>query len=224
MRPSRLSPPAPLRLSSSPRQATRGVTVGPKFSFKSTKQIYILVSNKNGAITSRKKKQTEVSRQDVSNSNPFDAFNSIENDDDLGTNRGISKSVGMRSLNVAHGSSINTPIIDKIDKIERQMLDGKLMFVDDDRNPLVPTGNVDSESEVEVVFDETANLMASTSFKGESGSGYGTNSLLEQWRKIKRDDDYDAYDDDLYESHDMSNHLQAICDDLDITVHGRKKK
>ncbi|GJX64586.1 hypothetical protein Tco_0298929 [Tanacetum coccineum] len=49
-------------------------------------------------------------------------------------------------------------------------------------------------------------------------------SLLEQWRETKRDDDYDPYDDDLYESHDMSEDLQAICDDFDIKVHGRKKK
>ncbi|GKD22132.1 hypothetical protein Tco_1223835 [Tanacetum coccineum] len=94
------------------------------------------------------------------------------------------------------------------------------MFVDDYGNPLVPTSNMDSESEVEVVFDETANLMASTSFKGGSDIGYDTNSLLEQWRETKRDDDYNPYDDNLYESHDMSDHLQAICDDLDITVRG----
>ncbi|GKF32549.1 hypothetical protein Tco_0102347 [Tanacetum coccineum] len=82
------------------------------------------------------------------------------------------------------------------------------MFVDDDGKGLVPTGNVDSESVVEVVFDETANLMASMSFKGGSDRGYGTNILLEQLREIKWDDDYDPYDDDLYERHDMSDHLQ----------------
>ncbi|GJV20727.1 hypothetical protein Tco_1369747 [Tanacetum coccineum] len=180
-----------------PRQATRGVPVGQKVSFKSTKEIYRLVSNKNDASTIGKKKQAEVSRHELD---------------------------GKGSLNVAHGSSSNTPIIDKIDKLERQMLDGKLMFVSDDGNPLVPTGNVDSESEVEVVFDETANLMISTSFKGGSDKGYGTNSLFEQWRETKRDDDYNPYDDNFYDSHDMSDHLQAICDDLDITVYGRKKK
>ncbi|GKD55174.1 kinase-like domain, phloem protein 2-like protein [Tanacetum coccineum] len=89
--------------------------------------------------------------------------------------------VGKRSLNVAHGSSSNTPIIDKIDKLERQILDGKLMFVIGDGNSLVATSNVDSDSEVEVVFDEITNSMASTSFKGGSDTGYGTNSLLEQW-------------------------------------------
>ncbi|GKA48743.1 cytochrome P450 [Tanacetum coccineum] len=99
---------------------------------------------------------------------PFDVLNSIENDDDLSTNGGNSKSAGKGSLNVAHGSSSNTPIIDKTDKLEHQLIDGKLRFVDDDRNPIGPTGNVDSDSEVEVVFDETTNLMDSTSFKGGS--------------------------------------------------------
>ncbi|GJW18465.1 hypothetical protein Tco_0025901 [Tanacetum coccineum] len=69
-----------------PRQATRDVLVGPKVCFKSTKQIYKPVSNKNDASTSGKKKQAKVSRQEASNSNPVDALNSIENEDDLGTN------------------------------------------------------------------------------------------------------------------------------------------
>ncbi|GJV65359.1 hypothetical protein Tco_1476187 [Tanacetum coccineum] len=103
-----------------------------------------------------------MSRQKVSNSNPFDALNLIENDDDL----------------------------------ERQIIDGKLMFVDNDGNPLVPMRNVDSKSEMEVMFKETANLMASTGFKGGSDRGCGTNRLLEQWRETKQDDNYDPYDDD----------------------------
>ncbi|GJX40437.1 hypothetical protein Tco_0255427 [Tanacetum coccineum] len=170
-------------------------------------------------------KQAEVSREKVSNSNPFDALNSVEDDDNfgssyaramielradeelkytivvamsklagegfnlctirvehilneclkkrvsdvvmnnprkatrglsvvlktmiiLGMNGGNSKLVGKGSLNVAHGSFSNTPIIDKIYKLECQILDGKLMFVDDDGNLLVPTGNVDNDSEV----------------------------------------------------------------------------
>nr|GEV50138.1 hypothetical protein [Tanacetum cinerariifolium]GEV55484.1 hypothetical protein [Tanacetum cinerariifolium] len=125
---------------------------------------------------------------------------------------------GKGSLNVAHGSSSNTPVVDKTDKLAHQILDDKLMFVDDDENSLVPTGNVDSESEVEVAFDETANLIALTNFKGGSDRCFGTNSLLEQWKETKRDDDYVSYDDDLYKSHYMSDHLQAICDDLDITA------
>ncbi|GJS21831.1 hypothetical protein Tco_0450463 [Tanacetum coccineum] len=95
-------------------------------------------------------------------------------------------------------TSSNTHILDKIDKLERQILNSKLMFVDDDRNPLAHSGGSDR--------------------------GYGNNSLFGQWRETKRDDDYDPYGDDLYEIHDMSYHLQPICDELDIMVHGRKKK
>nr|GEW00900.1 hypothetical protein [Tanacetum cinerariifolium] len=85
-----------------PRHATIGVPVGLNVCFKSTKQVYKHVSNKNGASISGKKKQVEIVKQEVSNSNLFDALNSIENDDDLGTNGRISKSAEMGSLNVAH--------------------------------------------------------------------------------------------------------------------------
>ncbi|GJW75318.1 hypothetical protein Tco_0134688 [Tanacetum coccineum] len=76
-------------------------------------------------------------------------------------------------------NSSNTPIGEKIDKIERQIYEGKLMFMDDDGNPLVPTGIVDSDSEVKVLFDEIANLRLSTSGKDGSDKGYSTNSLCE---------------------------------------------
>ncbi|GJU65089.1 hypothetical protein Tco_1246924 [Tanacetum coccineum] len=90
--------------------------------------------------------------------------------------------------------------------------------MDDDGNPLVPTGIVENDSEVEVVFDETANLRIAMSGKNESDKGYDTNILLEQWRdSFSNNDDYDPYNDDMYENHDMSEHLQSICDDLDIT-------
>ncbi|GKB38767.1 retrovirus-related pol polyprotein from transposon TNT 1-94 [Tanacetum coccineum] len=58
--------------------------------------------------------------------------------------------------------------------------------------------NVDSNSEVEDVVDDHAVFMASTGLKRGADSGYGTNSLLDQWRTIKRDVDYDPCDDDLY--------------------------
>ncbi|GJY02515.1 hypothetical protein Tco_0360667 [Tanacetum coccineum] len=132
--------------------ATRGVPVAPTVSFKSTKQVYTPVSNKNGASTGGKKKQVDLARQE---------------------------SAEMGSLNVAYGSSSNNPIIDKIDKLEHQIIDGKLMFVDNDENPLVHSSNVDNESEVEVVFDETTNLLAPTSSKGGNDRGYVDNSLLE---------------------------------------------
>nr|GEV42853.1 hypothetical protein [Tanacetum cinerariifolium] len=102
---------------------------------------------------------------------------------------------------------------------------GKFRLLDNDENPLVPSGIVESDSEVKVVFDKTANLRISMSGKDGSDKGYGTNSLLEQYRDSYPDnDDYDQYDNDMYENHDLSEHPQSICDDLDITVHGRKKR
>ncbi|GJZ00857.1 hypothetical protein Tco_0518286 [Tanacetum coccineum] len=146
----------------------------------------------------------------VSNSNPFDVFNLVDNDGEFGTNGGTNNLVnneatlrGSSFMNINNDGECasNTPIGAKIDKIKRQI--GK----------------------VELVFDETANLRIPTSGKDGSDKGYGTNSLLEQWRDSYPDnDDYDPYDDDMYENHDLSEHLQSICDDLDITVRGRKKK
>nr|GEW49671.1 hypothetical protein [Tanacetum cinerariifolium] len=149
-------------------------------------------------------------------SNPFEVLTSVDNDVDLGTNGEISNSTDKGTINV---SSSITSIAEKINKIERQIRDGKLRFVDDDGNPLVPTGIVDSDSEVEVAFDETASLRLSTTGKDESDKCYGTNSLLEQWRDSYPDnDDYDPYDYDMYENHDMSEHFQSICDNLDFTA------
>ncbi|GJS64824.1 hypothetical protein Tco_0679388 [Tanacetum coccineum] len=81
-----------------------------------------------------------------------------------------------------------------------KMIEGKLLLVDDDGNPLskvVSTVNANSDCEVEEVFVE---------------------------HESKWDDDYDPYDDDMYDSHNMSDNLQAICDDFDIMVLDRKKK
>nr|GEW05952.1 hypothetical protein [Tanacetum cinerariifolium] len=146
------------------REVATGVQVGPKVGFKPTKQFYKLVSNKSSVSSSSKKKQAEVSRPEVSNSNPSDALNSVENDDDLDD-------------------------------------DGKLL------PKVVSTVNANSDSEVEEVFNETACYMASTNLKSGSESGYDTKSLLEQWKKTKQDDDYDPYDDNFYESYDMSENL-----------------
>ncbi|GJU50855.1 hypothetical protein Tco_1220410 [Tanacetum coccineum] len=83
---------------------------------------------------------------------------------------------------------------------------------------------LNSNNEVEEVFNENAGFMESTSLKSGSESRHDTKILLEQWRKTKLDDDYDPYDDDLYDTHDMFENFQAICDDWDIKVRGRKKK
>ncbi|GKC06006.1 hypothetical protein Tco_0997616 [Tanacetum coccineum] len=178
-------------------QTPKGILVGQKIGFK-PKQVFQPVSKKSTANTCGKKKNNSESTKEVSKSNPFEVLTLVDNDVELGTNGGISNSADKGTINVSSN---------------------------DDGNPLVPTCIMDCDSEVEVVFDETTNLRLSKNGKDGSDKVYGTNSLLEQWRDSYPDnDDYDPYDDDMYENHDMSEHLQSICDDLDITVYGRKKK
>ncbi|GJZ34744.1 ATPase, F1/V1/A1 complex, alpha/beta subunit [Tanacetum coccineum] len=70
---------------------------------------------------------------EVSNSNPFDVLNSVENDVDLGTIGGTSimaskkaNSSGSSFWNVESSSTSTTPIVEKIDKIERLIIKGRL--------------------------------------------------------------------------------------------------
>ncbi|GJZ88116.1 ATPase, F1/V1/A1 complex, alpha/beta subunit [Tanacetum coccineum] len=216
-----------------PSQTSRGVPVGPKMGFKPQKE-YRPITKKLTASSSDNKKKGVEPTIEVSNSNPFDVLNSVDNDGEFGTNRETNNLVNNEAtssessfMNIDNDGECvsNTPIGAKIDKIERQIGEGKLRLLDNDGNPLVPTGIVESDSKVELVFPETANLKIPMSGKDGSDKGYGTNSLLEQWRDSYPDnDDYDLYNDDMYENHDLSEHLQSIYDDLDITVRGRKNK
>nr|GEW28410.1 hypothetical protein [Tanacetum cinerariifolium] len=163
---------------------------------KNTGAEYRAVPKKPNISSSGNKKKSVEPTIEVSNSNPFDILNSVDNDVEFGTKWGITNLVN--NLATSSGSSYMN-------------IDNNEEFASN--TPIV-----------EVVFDETANLRISTSGKDGSDKGYGTNSLLEQWRDSYPDnDDYDPYDDDMYENHDMSE-VQSICDDLDITVRGRKKK
>ncbi|GKB57772.1 ARID DNA-binding domain-containing protein [Tanacetum coccineum] len=139
-----------------PSQASRGVPVGPKMAFKSQKEYRHVTKKPNTSSSCNKKKGVEPTIK-VSNSNPFDVLNSVDNDVEFGTNGGTSNL----------GNNEATP-------------SGKLRLLDNDGKPLVPTGIVESDSEVKAVFDETANLRISMSGKDGSDKGYGTNSLLEQ--------------------------------------------
>ncbi|GKA90969.1 hypothetical protein Tco_0812839 [Tanacetum coccineum] len=107
----------------------------------------------------------------------------------------MANSSGSSFWNVDSDSPSTTPIIEKIDKIEKLIIDGRVTLVDDEGKPL-------------------------------EKDGYGTQSLLEQWKGSYENDDYeyDPYDDDMYEGQEIPDKLQAICDNLDITVRGRRKK
>nr|GEY87137.1 hypothetical protein [Tanacetum cinerariifolium] len=192
-----------------PSQTSRGVIVGHKMGFKPQKEYRHVLKNPNASSSGIKKKGVKPTIK-ISNSNPFDVLNSVDNDGKFGTNRGNTNLVNNEAT--SSGSSFMN-----IDNDREQL--------DNDGNLLVPTGIVESDSEVKVVFDDIANLRISTSGKYRSDKVYDTNSLLEQWRDSYMDnDDYDPYDDDMYENHDLSEHMQSICNDLDITIRGRKKK
>nr|GEZ18112.1 hypothetical protein [Tanacetum cinerariifolium] len=152
-----------------PSQASRGALVGPKMPFKSQKEYRPVIKNPNTSSSGNKKKCVKPTIEAIPSG--F-SFMNTDNDGEFAS---------------------NTPIGEKINKIERQIGEGKLRLLDHDENPLVSTGIVESNSGVEV-------------------GSYPDNN------------DYDPYDDYMYKNHDLSEHLQSICDDLDITVCGKKKK
>ncbi|GJR42007.1 retrotransposon protein, putative, ty1-copia subclass [Tanacetum coccineum] len=212
-----------------PSQTSRGIPVGPKMGFKPHKE-YRPVTKKSTASSSGNKMKGVKPTIEVSNSNPFDVLNSVDNDVEFGTNRGTTNLVnngatssGSSFMNVDNSSSGTTPIIKKIEKFEDLLTSGQAILVDKADNPLKKVefpGEYESEDEVASVDNDMARYMA------YERVGFGTQSLLEQWRDSYGNGDYDddLYDDDMYEGHDLSHELQAICDNLDIRVRGRKKK
>ncbi|GKE89288.1 retrotransposon protein, putative, ty1-copia subclass, partial [Tanacetum coccineum] len=180
-----------------PSQTSRGFPVHPKMGFKPHKE-YQHVPKKSTASSSGNNKKGEEPIIEVSNSNPFDVLNSVDNDVELGTNGGTTNLVnngatssGSLFMNVDNSSSGTTPIIEKIRKFE------VLLTIDND-------------------------MARSLAYE----RGFDTQCLLEQWRDSYGNGDYDddPYDDDIYEGQDISHELQAIRDNLDIRVRRCKKK
>ncbi|GJR51419.1 hypothetical protein Tco_1401940 [Tanacetum coccineum] len=125
-------------------------------------------------IRGNKKKSVDSTNM-VSDLNPFDVLNSIDNDVEMA------------------------------------------ILVDEAGNPLKKVeypGDHDSEDEVASVDNDMIHSLASEK------TGFGTKSLLEQWRDSYGNSDYDEdpYDDDIYEGQDLSEEIQTICDKLDIRV------
>ncbi|GJS68639.1 putative reverse transcriptase domain-containing protein [Tanacetum coccineum] len=148
----------------------------------------------------------------------------VENDVDLGTNGGTSNltnkkanSSGSSLWNAESSSTSTTPIVEKIDKMKRLIIDGTATLVDDEGIPLTKVdslGDHDNDDEVALVDNDMANFFASKDV------GYGTNSLFKQWKGSygNGEYDYDPYDNDMYEGHDILDKIQDICDNLDIKV------
>nr|GEY70555.1 hypothetical protein [Tanacetum cinerariifolium] len=135
-----------------PSQTSQGVPIGSKIGFKPQKE-YRHVPKKPTASSSGNRKKGVVPTVEVSNSNPFEVLNSVNNDVKLGTN----------------GKTINL-------KFEELLTSRKATLVDEAGNPLKNVeypNDYDSEDEVASVDNDMAHFMASKRV------GFGTQSLLE---------------------------------------------
>ncbi|GJR72150.1 proteasome subunit alpha type-5 [Tanacetum coccineum] len=155
--------------------------------FKPHKE-YRPVPKKPTASPSGNKKKGVAHTNEVSNSNPFNVLNSVDNDVKLGTNGGTTNLVnneanssGSSFMNFENSSTSNTSIIDKIGKFEDLLIDGQAIFVDEAGNPLKKVESLsdyDSEDEVASVDNDITRSLALEKV------GFGTQSLLEQWRDL----------------------------------------
>ncbi|GKA68679.1 hypothetical protein Tco_0768596 [Tanacetum coccineum] len=118
----------------------------------------------------------------------------------IGTSGGNSKLAekGVNSIMVssAHGTSskafgspTTTPLAERINDVERKMLNERLVLLDDDGKLLKKVGdpvNADSDHKVDEVFIETTIFRSLTSFNVDnnfkSGSGVANKSLYKQMR------------------------------------------
>nr|GEY91801.1 hypothetical protein [Tanacetum cinerariifolium] len=90
-----------------------------------------------------------------------------------------------------------TPIVEKIDKIKRLIIDVKVTLVDDEGKPLE---------------------------KVDSSSDHDSEDEVESETYENDDYNYDPYDDDLYEGQKIPDKIQSICDNLDIKVRGQPSR
>nr|GEV33408.1 hypothetical protein [Tanacetum cinerariifolium] len=186
-----------------PIQTSRGVSVGPKMGFKPQKECRHVPKKSTASSSGNKKKGSNAGTTNLVNNE--------------------ATSSGSFFMNVDNSSTITTPIIDKIGKFKELLTSGKATLVDEADNPLKKVefpDDYDSEDEVASVDNDMTHSMASERV------GFGTQSLLKQWRDSYGNGDYDEdlYDDDMYEGQDLTQELQAICDNLDIRVRSHKKK
>ncbi|GJW85408.1 retrotransposon protein, putative, ty1-copia subclass [Tanacetum coccineum] len=206
-----------------PNQTSRGVPVGPKVGFKPQKEYRPVPKKPNASLSGNKKNGMEPTIK-VSNSNPFDVLNSVDNDVELGTNgettnlvNNEANSSGSSFTNVDNSSTGTTLIIGKIGKFKYLLSSGQAILVDNAGNPLKKVelpGDCGNEDEVASIDNDMSRSLALERV------GFGTQSLREQWRDSYGNGDYDEdpYDDDMYKGQDITQEIEAICDNLDIRV------
>ncbi|GJW27605.1 ATP-dependent DNA helicase PIF1-like protein [Tanacetum coccineum] len=136
-----------------------------------------VVSQKNNVSTNGNKKKDVEPTKEVSKSNLFDVLNLVENDVDLGINGGTSNLTNKKAnssessfWNAESSSTSTTPIVEKIDRMKRLIIDGMATLVDDAGIPLKwvdSSSDHDSDDKVSSVDNDMANFLASKDSKGE---------------------------------------------------------
>ncbi|GJV05929.1 gag-aspartyl protease domain-containing protein [Tanacetum coccineum] len=189
----------------------------------------VLKNLKNLRRAVRGAQQVGLTKQEVRNFNPFDVLNTIENDDEMGTNEGNSKLVekGVNPYVVssihetsyeAFGSPNNTHLATRINDLKRQMLDKKLVLVDDVEKPLKKVYDLvdaESDSEVDVVFNETLGFMTSRNFEFNKRCGVRNKSVYEQWKETYNEN---PYDDDDFDDFGLIDAQMKFANKFDISL------
>lgn len=156
-------------------------------------------------VATKEKVTNEVSTSDniIATSNPFDALAMADTDDngipcpttvppkggdEVGSTKD-NKVAEVVASSSKGGNESTTPIVEKISKIEKLIIEGKVTLVDDDGKPLK---KVDSSNKMGNPFSKVGNVVFSDSDDDEvfddhigtlySGSGGKEQSLYKQWK------------------------------------------
>ncbi|GJZ10524.1 hypothetical protein Tco_0545283 [Tanacetum coccineum] len=101
--------------------------------------------------------------------------------------------------------------------MERLFIEKKVTLMDAKGKPLTKVDSScdhDSKDKVASVDNDMTNFLASKK------DGYGTNSLLEQRKESYMNGDYNfnLHDNEMYEGHDITDRIQDICHNFDISI------
>nr|GEX82790.1 ARID DNA-binding domain-containing protein [Tanacetum cinerariifolium] len=126
--------------------------------------------------------------------------------------------------NILTSGQSSTLVGDKINQIEKHLMEGKYVLVDNDGKPLENVDSLedhDSDDEVKFVDNDMARYFPSNLPR----VGYDTKSQTEQWNDPygNADYNYDPYDNDMYEGQKDPDNLHAICDNLNIKSKNPRK-
>ena len=203
-------------------QAVRGIPVGSKpksYSFYRP-------------VQSTKKKDKAPSQPKVSKvttTNPFDVLDTLvdEGESEASNPKSTNETITLVDAEEEAGKqtpSTNVfPVVDRINDLERQILEGKLVLTDEHGRPLekkvmndasaskpnTSVGDQFEESdddEVELPDDETSRYMSST-----GGGGFLEDDI----------DCFDGYEDQVF---DLPKQMQDFCDQFDINLRGCARK